>query len=83
MIEIGNTATDYEPYKGETYTPNSDGTVDISTVSPTMTLMTNVSGITIDCKYARDTNAVMGDISSALNELHNYAQGVVAGGVSV
>lgn len=82
-LEHGSEPTGYEPYKGETYTPNTDGTVDISTVSPTMTLMTNLSGITIDCKYARDTNLVMGDISNALNELHNYAQGVVAGGVSV
>lgn len=83
QLELGDSVTEYEPYKGETYTPNADGTVDISTVSPIMTLMTDLSGITIDCKYGRDTNLVMGDIQNALTELHNYAQGVVAGGVSV
>lgn len=82
-LEHGSEPTGYEPYKGETYTPNANGTVDISTVSPTMTLFTDTPGITIDCKYGRDTNLIMGDISNALDELHNYAQGVVAGGVSV
>lgn len=83
QLERGPEITTYETYKGETYTPNANGTVDISTVSPIMTLMTDLSGITIDCKYGRDTNSAMGDIQNALTELHNYAQGVVAGGVSV
>lgn len=81
QVEHGNQATEYESYRGGTYTPNPDGTCDVVSVSPTMTLLTDTAGVIIDCTYNRDSTAVLGDISSALNELHIYAQGVIAGGV--
>lgn len=45
---------DFEPYKGETYTPTADGTVEgISSLSPNMTLMTDTEGVVIECEYVK------------------------------
>lgn len=55
QIELGETATDYEPYKGETYTPNQKGDVEVTSVSPTTTIFTNTPGVTIEVEYNRDT----------------------------
>lgn len=56
QIELGETETDYEPYNGAEYTPNADGTVEgVMSVSPNMTILTNTSGVTIDCEYTVDT----------------------------
>lgn len=59
QIEVGSTATEYEAYKGTTYTPNEDGTCDVVSVSPTMTLLTDTAGAIIECEYNRDINAVL------------------------
>jgi hypothetical protein len=57
QFEEGSVATEYEPYKGETYNPLSDGTVDgIKSVSPTMTLFTDTAGVEIEIEYNRDSN---------------------------
>jgi hypothetical protein len=69
QIEKGDTATDFEPYKGETYTPNADGTVDIPSVSPTMTLLTDTEGVTIDVEYNQDTNAALDNVNKDVAEL--------------
>lgn len=40
QIELGTTATDYEPYKGAEYTPTADGTVNgITVLTPTTTII--------------------------------------------
>lgn len=70
QLEIGESVTDYEPYIAETYTPNSDGTIDaVCSLNPTLTLFTDTDGITIDLTYNRDNNKVIGDISTALDTL--------------
>lgn len=81
QLEIGETATEYTPYidpstvtvteetTGTTYTPSADGTCDVVSVSPTMTLLTDTEGITIECEYNRDTNIVMGDVETALDSI--------------
>lgn len=56
QIEFGPTSTEYEAYKGGVYTPNADGTCDIVPVYPTMTLLTDTDGTTIECEYNRDIN---------------------------
>lgn len=56
QLEVGDTATEYEPYVGADYTPSADGTVDIVSVSPTMTLMTDTPGVTIEAEYSKDLN---------------------------
>lgn len=57
QIELGTTATEYEPYKEpETYTPNEDGTVEgVTSLYPVTTLMTDTAGVTITAEYNCDT----------------------------
>ena len=56
QLEIGTTATAYEPYKEpQTASATADGTVDgLTSLSPNMTLVTNTEGVTINCEYYRD-----------------------------
>ncbi len=63
QVELGTTATEYEPYKGETYNPNADGTVDgVASVSPTMTIFADKEGVTLDVEYTRDFESVKGSV---------------------
>ena len=55
QLEYGDAATTYEPFKGKTYTPNADGTVNVVSVYPTMTLFTDTEDATIECEYNVDT----------------------------
>lgn len=69
QLEIGNEATNYEKFGGVKYTPTTDGTVDISGVSPTMTLITDKAGVVIECEYIKDANAVIEKLINAINSL--------------
>lgn len=53
MIAYG-TDTEYEPYNPYTVTANADGTVDLTSISPNMTLFTDTDGVSINCQYYRD-----------------------------
>ena len=64
QIELGSEATEYESYEGATYTPNADGVVEITSVSPIMTLLTDSATATIECEYNRDTNKVIAELLS-------------------
>lgn len=71
MLNEGETALPFIPYvepyavqvivnDTETYTPNADGTVEgITSLSPTMTLLTDTEGAVIHCEYNRDTNKAL------------------------
>lgn len=69
QIEIGETATAYELYNGVTYTPNADGSCEVVSVSPTMTLFTDLSTATITCEYNRDINKVIETLIQAIISL--------------
>lgn len=59
QLELGEIATDFEEYKdAETYTPNPDGSVEVASVHPTMTLLTDTADTIIRCEYNRDTNSI-------------------------
>lgn len=59
QLEVGETATDYEPYKTVSmHTPSSDGTCIVTSKSPTTTLFTDTPGVTIEAEYNRDTAKV-------------------------
>lgn len=46
QIELGSTATTYEPYQGQTYTPTATGEVaGITNLYPTTTLLTDNAGV--------------------------------------
>lgn len=50
----------------ESYTPNTDGTVDGVTLVENATLTTDTEGITIECEYIRDTNKVIEKLTNAI-----------------
>ena len=66
MLELGNAATDYEPYKAPvTYTP--DGKVSGVTLgSDTATLTTDTSGVIINAKYKKDITKAFEELETKL-----------------
>lgn len=72
LLENGENISEYEPYKGaETCVPSSDGTCEIVSVSPTMTLLTDTKGVTIDLEYNQDANKALENIRSDMKNLDN------------
>ena len=73
QIERGENATEYEAHKPATvHTPAADGTVNgITSVSPTMTLITDTDGVKIDCEYNVDINTAFVAINNILNGILN------------
>lgn len=72
QIELGSTATAYEPYvEPVIYTPTADGTVSgVTSVSPSMTLMSNSTGVVINCKYfSSSADKLRAAASSCLQKL--------------
>ena len=92
MLEKGDTATEYEPYidpttvtvteetTGATYTPLADGTIEISSVSPTMTLTTDTAGVNIDLEYNQDTNKAMQNVKDDVKTLDNTVAKILENG---
>ena len=68
QLEIGSTATEYEPYITPTeYIPAADGTVNgITSLYPNTTLTTDTEGIIINCKYNRDINKAFAALEAAI-----------------
>lgn len=65
QIELGTTATAYEPYiKPTTYQSTADGTVDgIKSISPNMTLLTN-NNVVINANYLRDIDTYIDNLKT-------------------
>lgn len=52
QMNEGTTALPYEPYNGQTLTPNTDGTVEgMTSLSPYMNIFTNNAGATLEATY--------------------------------
>lgn len=60
QLEVGTTATEYEPYIEPTiYDVQADGTVEgVKSLYPSTTLYTDTSGAVIDCTYYQDGKKV-------------------------
>lgn len=71
QLEIGATATEYEPYITPTeYIPTADGTVNgVTSLYPNTTLTTDMDGVLIDCEYNRDINKAFAALEAALAAL--------------
>lgn len=69
QMEQGDTASEYvECEELTTHTPNADGTVEgITSLSPTMTLLTDTEDVTVEVEYNRDINVVIADILTKLS----------------
>ncbi|MBQ8725245.1 MAG: hypothetical protein IJY74_06220, partial [Oscillospiraceae bacterium] len=66
MLEFSDSASDFEPYSGKTYTPNENGVVeDLTSLSP-MTIFTDTDGATVECDYVVDTNVVINKLIAAI-----------------
>ena len=68
QLEIGATATEYEPYITPTeYIPTADGTVNgVTSLYPNTTLTTDTEGVIINCNYNRDINKAFAALEAAL-----------------
>ena len=69
QVEIGDTATEYAEYDGSNCVPNADGTAEILSASPTMTLFTDTEGANIEIEYNQDTNTAMDNVKKDIREL--------------
>lgn len=68
QLELGSTATDYEPYTSKTdYIPTADGTVNgVTSLYPNTTLMTNTDGVIIDCNYYKDIDKAFNELTTSV-----------------
>lgn len=55
MLEISDTATEYEQYNGQTATAAADGNVTgLKSIAPCMTLFSDTEGVTVNVEYYKD-----------------------------
>lgn len=70
QIELGSTATDYEPYKSKIdYTPTSDGIINnVESIYPATTLLTNDPNnrVYIDCNYYKDIDKTFNELTTSV-----------------
>ena len=83
MLEFGDTASEFvSPVDSSMAIADENGIANgLVSVAKEMSIFTE-TGESVECEYNRDTTAAIGDIESALDELHAYAQGLISGGVS-
>lgn len=67
-VSTSNTFSDYEAFKEiQTYDVNDDGTVEgLRSYSPSMTLLANTEGATLDVTYNRDINKAFAELTNAI-----------------
>jgi hypothetical protein len=64
----------------QTFTPSADGSFEIPSLSPTMTLEADTDGVTIECEYNQDTSKAMGNVRADIKELDNAVAELAGGG---
>lgn len=70
QLELGTTATEYEPYTIAEYTPAADGTVSgVKSLYPTTTLITDTVGTIIEAEYSKDINKAFAELHQAIISL--------------
>lgn len=71
QLEVGQTATEYEPFvEPVVYTPNADGTVEgVTSLYPTTTLTTDTAGVLIEAEYNKDINKAYAKQQAEIDEL--------------
>lgn len=74
QLELGDTATEFEPYSAENYNPNADGIVAFTSISPSMTVLTDTEGVNINLEYNRDANKVIPSVDQIFNPESENAQ---------
>lgn len=70
MVVYGEESGTFEPYNGAVYVPADDGTVSgLTSISPSMTILTDTAGAIVECEYNRDTNKVIDKLINAITAL--------------
>ena len=71
QIELGDSVSEYEPYKKPVgYLPETDGTVNgVIGNGENMTLITDTEGVTITAEYNRDINKAFAELQNAIAAL--------------
>lgn len=71
QVEFGETVTEYAAYSEYSeHTPTEDGTVvGVTSLSPTMMLLTDTAGVIVECEYNRDTNKIIQQLVAAIRAL--------------
>ncbi len=69
QLEVGGTATEYEPHTATTHTPGSDGVVSgMTSLSLSMTILSDTDGAIVECEYIRDTNKVIEGVDDRVSK---------------
>lgn len=67
QVEIGTTATEYEPYQETEYTANADGTVEnVKSISPIMNISTDTAGVIITAECFKDAQKEIESLTTAI-----------------
>lgn len=71
QFEPNSKPTDFEKFKDlSEYIPTADGTVSgVTSISPSMTILTDTAGAIVECEYNRDTNKVIDKLINAITAL--------------
>ena len=70
QLELGDTTTEFEMYKDEEKAvAKEDGSLFINSVSPSVTLLPDKAGVTLEAEYNRDTNKVIESLINAIISL--------------
>lgn len=68
-LEYGDTFTECVAPEITEHTPSADGTVKITSLAPTMTLLTDDVGVIIEAEYNRDSTKVIEKLTNAITAL--------------
>lgn len=66
QVEYGDADTEYLTYVGSKYNSNSDGSLSIPSISPTMTLFTDTAGVIVNAEYNRDTGHYLKELKDLI-----------------
>ena len=76
-LELGDTASEWEPATCTTYTPNAEGIVEgMTSLYPTATILTNTDGAVIECEYNRDMTKVFAEVSDNVEAIEQQLSGI-------
>lgn len=82
QITKGKPSAEFEPYKGQTLSPNIDGKVKgFKSISPNMYLFANTEGVEINCKYYKEQaiDELLNEIFATKKYVNEVAQNGVVG----
>jgi hypothetical protein len=69
QIEIGDKATEYEPFVGCRYTADEDGNIECVTSIYPITTLTTTNDLIISAEYNRDINLVIDNLERTLEQV--------------